>query len=192
MKVECYDKTGAEVYDMVVRQILQDLQITRAVKDLRVYVDPREPVFIIVMSYEKAAPPVRLLDFAEYEKDRSAGEVFLKIKDETYLPELLSLLWEREGRNKVHQSTRSEVIVDDPQTDIRNLVVHNPEEDLRKKIYDALFRIIPEGLRVVDHYSEGNLIALTASDETIKEEWTKKTREIIEDMKKNQSKYKIK
>jgi len=68
MKVECYDETGAEVYDMVVRQILQDLQITRAVKDLRVYVDPREPVFIIVISYEKTAPPVRLLDFAEYEK----------------------------------------------------------------------------------------------------------------------------
>ncbi|HTX60690.1 MAG TPA: methanogenesis marker 17 protein [Methanobacterium sp.] len=192
MKVECYDETGAEVYDMVVRQILQDLQITRAVKDLRVYVDPREPVFIIVISYEKTAPPVRLLDFAEYEKDRAANEVFLKIKDETYLPELLSLLWEREGRNKVHQSSRSEVIVDDPQTDIRNLVVHNPEEDLRKKIYDALFRIIPEGLRVVDHFSEGNLIALTASDETIKEEWLQKTREVIEDMKKNASKYKVK
>ena len=192
MKVECYDETGQEVYDMVVRQILQDLQITRAVKDLMVYVDPREPVFIIVISYEKTAPAVKLLDFAEYEKDRAANEVFLKIKDETYLPELLSILWEREGRNKVHQSTRSEVIVDDPQTDIRNLVVHNPEEDLRKKIYDALFRIIPEGLRVVDHYSEGNLIALTASDETIKEDWHQKTRELINEMRKNESKYKIK
>jgi hypothetical protein len=55
-----------------------------------------------------------------------------------------------------------------------------------------LFRIIPEGLRVVDHYSQGNLIALTASDETIKEEWLQKTREIMAEMKKNQSKYKIK
>ncbi|MEN6592869.1 MAG: methanogenesis marker 17 protein, partial [Methanobacterium sp.] len=120
MKVECYDETGAEVYDMVVRQILQDLQITRAVKDLRAYVDPREPVFIIVISYEKTAPPVRLLDFAEYEKNREANEVFLRIKDETYLPELLAALWETEGRNKVHQSSRYEVIVDDPRTDIKN------------------------------------------------------------------------
>lgn len=190
MLVECYDETGAEVYDMVVRQILQDLQLTRAVKDLRVYVDPREPVFIIVVIYEKTAPPVSLLDFAEYEKDREVNEVFLKIKDETYLPQLLAMLWELEGRNKVHQSSRYEVIVDDPHTDIKNLVVHNPEEDLRKKIYDALFRIIPEGLRVVDHYSEGNIIALTASDETIKDEWLQKTQDIIEDMKKNQIKYK--
>lgn len=184
MKVECYDKTGAEVYDMVVRQILQDLQITRAVKDLRVYADPREPVFIVVINYEKTAPALSLLDIAEYEKDRKANEIFLTIKDENYLPELLSLLWETEGRNKVHQSSRYEVIVDDPQTDIKNMVVHNPEEDLRKKIYDALFRIIPEGFRVVDHHSEGNIIALTASDEIIKDEWLQKTREIIEEMEK--------
>ena len=188
MKVECYDETGAEVYDMVVRQILHDLQITRAVKDLRVYIDPREPIFIIVISYEKTAPPVNLVDFAEYELDRGANQVFLKIKDETYLPELLSILWELEGRNKIHQTSRYEVIVDDPQTDIKNLVVYNPEENLRKKIYDALFRIIPEGFRVVDHHSEGNIIALTASDETIKDEWLQKTRDIIMDMKKNQNK----
>lgn len=191
MNVECYDETGAEVYDMVVRQILQDLQITRAVKDLSVYVDPREPLFIIVIIYEKTASPVKLLDIAEYEKDRQANEVFLKITDENYLPQLLAILWELEGRNKVHQSSRYEVIIDDPQNDIKNLVVHNPEENLRKKIYDALFRIIPEGLRVVDHYSEGNLIALTASDETIKEEWLQKTHEVIEDLKKRQSIFKV-
>ncbi|HOI70781.1 MAG TPA: methanogenesis marker 17 protein [Methanobacterium sp.] len=189
MKVECYDETGAEVYDMVVRQILQDLQITRAVKDLRVYVDPREPLFIIVVSYEKTSPPVSLMDIAEYDKDRQANEVFLKIRDETYLPELLSKLWEIEGRNKIHQSSRYEVIVDDPRTDIKNLVVYNPEEDLRKKIYDALFRIIPEGLRVVDHYSEGNIIALTASDEPIKDEWLVKTQEVVKNMKASEGRF---
>ena len=191
MNVECYDETGAEVYDMVVRQILQDLQITRAVKDLSVYIDPREPLFIIVIIYEKTAPPVGLLDIAEYELDRQANEVFLKIKDETYLPELLSLLWELEGRNKVHQSSRYEVIIDDPQTNIKDLIIYNPEENLRKKINDALFRIIPEGFRVVDHYSENSLIALTASDETIREEWLQKTRKMIEDLKKNQSRFKV-
>ncbi len=190
MNVECYDETGAKVYDMVVRQILQDLQITRAIKDLRVYADPREPVFIIVVSYEKTAPLVKLLDFATYEKNKEGNEVFLKLMDETYLPELLAKLWELEGRNKVHQSTRDEVIVDDPQTDIKNMVVHNPEEDLRKKLYDALFRIIPEGFRVVDHHSEGNIIALTASDEVIKEEWLQKTQDVIRDMRASEGKYK--
>ncbi|MGV8144025.1 MAG: methanogenesis marker 17 protein [Methanothermobacter sp.] len=183
MKVECYDETGAEVYDMIVRQIFQDLQIIRAVKDWRVYADPREPVFIIVIEYEKTSPLLRLVDFAEVEYSKEANEVFLRINDETYLPELLTKLWELEGRNKVHQSSRYEVIVDDPQTNIKDLVVHNPEEDLRKKIYDAMFRIIPEGFRVVDHYSDANIIALTASDEIIKDEWLQKTQEIIKEMK---------
>ena len=88
-----------------------------------------------------------------------------------------------EGRNKIHQTSRSEVIIDDPQVDLKKLVVHNPEEDLRKKIYDALFRIIPEGFRVVEHYSEGNIIALTASDEVIKQEWLDKTRSIVKELK---------
>ncbi len=182
MKIESYDEKGAEVYDMVVRQILQDLQLSRAIKDLRVYADPREPVFIIVVSYEKTAPAVYLEDFTEYEYVKEANEVFLRIKDEKYLPELLAKLWELEGRNKIHQTSRYEVIIDDPQVDLKKLVIHNPEEDLRKKIYDALFRIIPEGFRVVEHYSKGNIIALTASDEVIKEEWLDKTRAIVEEV----------
>ncbi|NYB51941.1 MAG: methanogenesis marker 17 protein [Methanobacteriaceae archaeon] len=184
MQVECYDESGQEVYDMIVRHILQEVQIVRSVKDVRVYVDPREPVFIIAVQYLKTSPPVVIEDFTEYEYEPEANEAFIRIKDEKYLPELLKKLWELEGRNKVHQPSRFEVIIDDPQVKLEGLVVHDPEEDLKKKVYDALFRIIPEGFRVIDHYSEGNIIALTCSDEYIKEEYLEKTREIVEDMKK--------
>jgi|GEM_PF-179979 len=183
MKVECYDEEGAAVYDMIVRHILQEVQVSRAIKDLRVYVDPREPVFIIVLQFEKTAPPVILEDFAEYEYDSEANESFIRIKNENYLPQLLNKLWEIEGRNKVHQPSRFEVIIDDPQNQLEGMVVQNPEEDLKKKIYDAIFRIIPEGLRVVEHYSEGNIIAMTCSDEVIKDEWVAKMMAIIEEIK---------
>lgn len=189
MQVECYDENGREVYDMITRHILQEVQVVRAVKDIQIYVDPREPVFIIVVQYEKTSPPVVMEDFAEYEYDAEANEAFIKIKDENYLPELLKKLWEIEGRNKIHQPSRFEVIVDDPQIKLEGLVVHNPEEDLKKKVYDAIFRIIPEGFRVVDHYSQGNIIALTCSDEYIKEEYLKKTRQIIKKMEENKKSY---
>ena len=128
-------------------------------------------------------------DFTEYKYDPDANETFIRIKDEKYLPELLKKLWEIEGRNKIHQPSRFEVIIDDPQVKLEGMVVHDPEEDLKKKVYDAIFRIIPEGFRVVDHYSEGNIIALTCSDEYIKEEYLKKTREIIKEMKENKKPY---
>jgi putative methanogenesis marker protein 17 len=89
MQVECYDETGREVYDMILRQILQDVQIVRAVKDVRIYIDPRDPIFIIAIQYQKTAPPVLLDDFAEYKYDAEANEVFIRIEDENYLPELL-------------------------------------------------------------------------------------------------------
>jgi putative methanogenesis marker protein 17 len=184
MKVECYDENGAEVYDMIVRHILQEVQVSQSIGDLRVYVDPREPVFIIVVRLEKASKPVVIEDFTEYEFNKAGNEMFIKIKDETYLPELLEKLWELEGRNKIHQPNRFEVIIDDPTKDLEGLVIRDPQEDLKKKVYDAIFRIIPEGFRVIDHRSEGNIIALTCTDEMMKDEWIKKTEEIIEEVKK--------
>ena len=106
MKVECYDENGAAVYDMIVRHILQEVQVTRSIADLRVYVDPREPLFIIVVKLEKASNPVVIEDFTEYEYNKAGNEMFIKIKDEKYLPDLLEKLWEREGR-KENTSTRS-------------------------------------------------------------------------------------
>ncbi|MFY9638545.1 MAG: methanogenesis marker 17 protein [Methanobacterium sp.] len=183
MKVECYDENGAEVYDMIVRHILQEVQVSRSIGDLRVYVDPREPVFIIVVRLEKASKPVVIEDFTEYEFNKAGNEMFIKIKDETYLPELLEKLWELEGRNKIHQPNRFEVIIDDPTKDLEGLVIRDPQEDLKKKVYDAIFRIIPEGFRVIDHRSEGNIIALTCTDEMMKDEWIKKTEKIIGEVK---------
>jgi putative methanogenesis marker protein 17 len=183
MKVECYDENGAEVYDMIVRHILQEVQVSQSIGDLRVYVDPREPVFIIVVRLEKASKPVVIEDFTEYEFNKAGNEMFIKIKDETYLPELLEKLWELEGRNKIHQPNRFEVIIDDPTKDLEGLVIRDPQEDLKKKVYDAIFRIIPEGFRVIDHRSEGNIIALTCTDEMMKDEWIKKTEKIIGEVK---------
>jgi putative methanogenesis marker protein 17 len=183
MKVECYDEDGAAVYDMIVRHILQEVQVTRSIGDLRVYVDPREPLFIIVVKLEKASQPIVIEDFTEYEFNKAGNEMFIKIKDETYLPDLLEKLWEREGRNKIHQPNRFEVIIDDPTFDLEGLVVRDPQDDLKKKVYDAIFRIIPEGFRVIDHRSEDNIIALTCTDEMMKDEWLKKTDEIISEVK---------
>ncbi len=183
MKVECYDENGAEVYDMIIRHILQEVQVTRSIGDLRVYVDPREPIFIIVVRLEKASKPVVIEDFTEYEFNKAGNEMFIKIKDETYLPELLEKLWEMEGRNKIHQPNRFEVIIDDPTKDLEGLIIRDPQEDLKKKVYDAIFRIIPEGFRVIDHRSEDNIIALTCTDEMMKDEWIEKTEEIIAEVK---------
>lgn len=183
MLVECYDPQGAEVYDMIIRQILQDVQISRAIKDMKVFVDPREPVFIIVVKFEKAAPPITIEDFTEIKYDKNENATYIRVKDETYLPELLQKLWETEGREKIQQPSRFEIVINDPKVDLKGIPIHDPKEDLKKKLYDAIFRIIPEGFKVIRHNSKGNIISMVCSDELIKDEWFKKEKEMINGLK---------
>lgn len=182
MLVECYDPQGAEVYEMIIKQILQDVQISRAINDMKVFVDPREPVFIIAIKYEKAASPITIDDFAEYKYDKEENAMYIRVKDETYLPELLQKLWEIEGREKIQQPSRFEIIINDPQIELKGMPIHDPKEDLKKKLYDAIFRIIPEGFKVVRDFSTGNIISMVCSDEVIKDEWIKKQEEIVKEL----------
>ncbi|MGZ7107410.1 MAG: methanogenesis marker 17 protein [Methanobacterium sp.] len=183
MLVECYDPQGAEVYEMIIRQILQDVQISRSIKDMKVFVDPREPVFIIAVKYLKAASPITIDDFAEYEYNKNENATYIRVKDETYLPELLQKLWKMEGREKIQQPSRFEIIINDPKIELKGMAIHDPKEDLKKKIYDAIFRIIPEGFRVIHDYTHGNIISMVCSDEIIKDEWIEKQKEMIESLK---------
>ncbi len=182
MIVECYDSQGAEVYEMIIRQILQDVQISRSIQDLKVYVDPREPVFIIAIKYLQAASPITIDDFAEYKYDQNENATYIRVKDETYLPELLQKLWKMEGREKVQQPSRFEIIINDPKVKLQGMAIHDPKEDLKKKIYDAIFRIVPEGFRVIHDYSKENIISMVCSDEIIKDEWIKKQEDMIKSL----------
>ena len=183
MIVESYDKNGADVYEMVIRQTLQDLQLSRAIRDMKVFTDPREPVFIIAIKYEKAASPITIDDFTEYEYKKDENNLYIRVKDETYLPELLRKLWEMEGRENIQQPSRDEIIINNPKAKLEGIPIHDPVEDLKKKIYDAIFRIIPEGFRVIQQLSENNVIAMVCSDEIIKDEWVKKRDEMIKELK---------
>ena len=46
MLVECYDKKGAEVYEIIIKQIFQDLVLGPSVDDLKAFVNPDDPVLL--------------------------------------------------------------------------------------------------------------------------------------------------
>lgn len=183
MLVECYDPKGAEVYELIVKQVMHDLQINRSIKDMRVFVDPRVPVFIMAVMVEKTSKNVFIEDFATYEYDPQEDQTSIRIRDETYLPNLLKKLWEMEGREKIHQPSRFEIIIENPKSELKELVVYDPAENLKRKVYDAIFRILPEGFRVIKDLSEDNIVAMVCTDELLKEEWIEKCIEMIKDLK---------
>ena len=58
MLVECYDERGAEVYDIIIKQIFQDLVLGASVDDLRAYVNPDDPVFVLAIKMRKTSNAV--------------------------------------------------------------------------------------------------------------------------------------
>lgn len=181
MYVECYDEVGAQVYDTLLRHTLQDLKLARAISAIKIFIDPRDAIFICAVKLEKASTPVYLDDIASYKYED--GILKIRIDDENYIPDLLKALWTSEGRQNVNQPDRYKMEVTNPQLDPDNYIVHNPSEELKRKVYDAIFRIMPEGFRMTRNASQGNMICVMSSDEIIDVKWDKKFEEVINEVK---------
>ncbi len=181
MYVECYDEVGAQAYDAILRQTLQDLKLARSINAIKIFIDPRDAIFIIAVKLDKTSYKIYLDDMASYKYDK--GLLKIQVKNENYLPDLLRVLWREEGRINVAQPDRYKIEISNPTIDPENLLVVDPSEKQKRKVYDAIFRIMPEGFRMTRNASSGNMVCVMSSDEIIDERWDKKFEEIIEEVK---------
>ena len=182
MLVECYDKKGAEVYEMIIKQIFQDLLLGPSVEDLRAFVDPNQVVFILAIKMKSTINNTLLKDVATLKLDKAQDKTILYIDDENYLPEILNKLWKTFPREDIHQPDRYSIILQGNQLKIKDLVIKDSQIDLQKRIYDAIFRILPEGFRIVKDVSKNDIIAVMATDELIKDSWIEKANEYIDEL----------
>ena len=102
MLVECYDEKGAEVYEMIIKQIFQDLVLGPAVEDLKAFANPDEAVFILAIKMKKTSGVIKFGDVANFTYDKSNDVTKIFIENEKYLYENLKILLERIKRlNKI-------------------------------------------------------------------------------------------
>ncbi|MCD1295750.1 methanogenesis marker 17 protein [Methanocella sp. CWC-04] len=173
--VECAEEEGAKKYDEVIRDILSDLNIARAIGRLKVYIDPKEPVFIVVGLFRGGLPTLTLGDAADI---NSVNEgLLVSVNEEQYASRIVGKLFMKYGRENVIQTDRTSVIVPfkgDLATQIDELseiVVYNPRDELKKNVIEALLRIAPEGFRIRKHFISEKMLAFIASEDPIKPEW---------------------
>lgn len=186
MYVECYDEQGAQAYDTILRYTLQELKLAKAINGIKVFIEPREALFIGVVRLAPPSAPVYLKDMATYKIEDEILKI--KIDKEDYTPDLLRVLWENEGRGNVSQPDRYKIEVKDPQVDPDNLLIKDPYHELKRKVYDAMFRIMPEGFRITHNKSEKDMICLMSSDQIIDAKWYDKFDEIIREVR-NETKF---
>ena len=183
MLVESTDKEGAKVYEMIIKQIFQDLQLSPSIKDMRVFVDPEEVVFILAIKMDKTSNFTILSDVANVKYNGEEDKTIIRVENENYLPNILKKLWLEKGKENIHQPDRFRFVIEGKEEDLENLIIDDPHENLKIRLYDATFRIIPEGFRIVRDISEGDIVAIVSTDELIKDEWLDKGLAYVEELK---------
>ena len=179
MLVECYDERGAEVYEIIIKQIFQDLVLGSSVDDLKAYVNPDDPVFVLAIKMKKTSNAIAFGDVANltYDKARDVTSIF--IDNENYLPNILKRLWMMFSREEIYQPNRYQLEITGNHVDLETLIVDDPHSNLQRRIYDAIFRILPEGFKIIKDMSTEDIVAVVATDELIKDAWIEKAHEYI-------------
>ena len=182
MLVECYDERGAEVYEIIIKQIFQDLVLGAAVDDLRAYVNPDDPVFVLAIKMKKTSNVITFEDVANLSYVKEEDITRIIVDNENYLPNILKQLWRRFSREEIYQPNRYQLEIAGDHTDLKTIIVDDPHSNLQRRIYDAIFRILPEGFKIIKDMSTENIVTVVATDELIKDAWIEKANEYISEL----------
>ena len=182
MLVECYDERGAEVYEIIIKQIFQDLVLGTSVDDLKAYVNPDDPVFVLAIKMRKTSSAIRFDEVANLNYIKAEDKTMILIDDENYLPNILRELWKMFSRDEIYQPNRYQLEIAGDHTDLASLIVDDPQSNLQRRIYDAIFRILPEGFKIIKDMSTEDIVAVVATDELIKDAWIEKAHEYIDEL----------
>ena len=184
MFVECYDERGAEVYEIIIKQIFQDLVLGASVDDLKAYVNPDDPVFILAIKMKNTSTAIKFGDVANLTYDKKDGVTRIIVDNENYLPNILKQLWKKFSRDEIYQPNRYQIDIEGDHVNLESLVIDDPHSNLQRRIYDAIFRILPEGFKNIKDLSTDNIITVVATDELIKDAWIEKANEYMDELNK--------
>ena len=182
MLVECYDERGAEVYEIIIKQIFQDLVLGSSVDDLKAYVNPDDPVFVLAIKMRKTSNAILFEDVADLTYSKTNDVTTILIDNENYLPNILKLLWRQFSRDEIYQPNRYQLEIKGDYTNLKSAVVDDPHSNLQRRVYDAIFRILPEGFKIIKDLSTDDIVTVVATDELIKDAWIEKAHEYIDEL----------
>ncbi|OPY44161.1 MAG: hypothetical protein A4E46_01519 [Methanosaeta sp. PtaU1.Bin016] len=112
---------------------------------------------------------------------KAEGGYQIKINDEEHMADLLRVLWDRYGRERVEQPVRDVVIIASD-TDPSGLMVADLEAEFLQDLTDGLIRVAPEGFRNRRNEMTKDSFFFIAAEETLTPELIAKTKEKVREM----------
>jgi putative methanogenesis marker protein 17 len=180
VRVEGTEKYGNQAYAELFERILLQLGLTNRVTGARIIVDMEKPIFLVSVKVRRARMAVKVSDICEVE-ERSNG-AFLTIRDESYAPALLALLWKRYGRDRIEQLTRLEILAHGIKPEEAAGLELDPGEELKKEVLDAVWRLLPEGFKVRHNLFTDTVITILATEHVMQPEWIELAEKVHREM----------
>jgi putative methanogenesis marker protein 17 len=86
------------------------------------------------------------------------------------------------SRDEIYQPNRYVLEISGNQSNLETLIIDDPHSNLQRRIYDAIFRILPEGFKIIKDMSTNDVVAVVATDELIMDDWIEKANEYIAEL----------
>ena len=177
------DEFGNEQYRALYEEIMGDVGKLAAVEKSYLVLKPTVPLFIISLKM-KARPAARTIGTVASTRTEQ-DTVYVSITDELYAPGILTALWNRYGRDNVQQLDRLDISVIGAESsfEVDEIVVESDEQPIQE-ILGALFRVLPEGIRVRRTFFDGDVVTIVATEERMLPEYLDEGMKIHEEMQK--------
>jgi putative methanogenesis marker protein 17 len=169
IQVEGSEEYGNDVYVELFERILIDLGLTNRVEGAKLLIYPEKHLFIVTVRMRQARTSVKVSEVADV-SDRD-GNAYLVIRNESYAPPLLALLWKQFGRERIEQLSRLEILAHGITAEKIESLQISPGEELRKEVLDAIWRLLPEGFKVRHNLFDENVMTIISTEHTMEEEF---------------------
>lgn len=168
-EVECFEEVGRDFYKQIAETVLSDHNLTAVVSRLRIFIDPRIPIFVAVGTIRDSGAAIRVSDIGSIQAQGT--DTVISVRDETHLAKFITRLYELFGHDNVDQPDRFTIIISDveiPEGFEKMEIVNRADTVLRDLIY-AMMVIAPEGFKVRREYYGKRQFYYAASENTLPE-----------------------
>jgi putative methanogenesis marker protein 17 len=169
IQVEGSEEYGNDVYVELFERILIDLGLTNRVEGAKLLIYPEKHLFIVTVRMRQARTSVKVSEVVDV-SDRD-GNAYLVIRNESYAPPLLALLWKQFGRERIEQLSRLEILAHGITAERIESLQISPGEELRKEVLDAIWRLLPEGFKVRHNLFDENVMTIISTEHIMEEEF---------------------
>ena len=163
------DPYGDAAYKALFEGIIGDIGKTFMIEGAKLILKPEVPLFIFSVMLRNVPGGKTISNVASFRQERE--DLHMSISEERYAPDVLAQLWRIYGRSMVEQQTRFDLIVHGgKEAEVEKIPISSGEAVI-KEILGAIWRALPEGIRVRETLIDDRVVTIIATEEIMRPEF---------------------